>query len=121
VQAGPYYTGQAYILRVTPWTMTNTQAYCNQTVQLPAVSGVTYGTSSHTFAWNDTSWDTTVTFTTPNTDYTLTSRDAYFYLDITDTFTVHVGNAIPEFPTLLIPVIGAVAIFVVFGRRKTKK
>ena len=121
VEPGPYLAGQTYTLRVTPWDLSNNPVRCNQTVELPAVAGVTYGTTSHTFAWGEASWDTTVVFANPNTDYTLTSQDQYFYLDISDVFTIHVGNLIPEFPTLLIPVIGAVAMFVVFGKRKAKK
>jgi hypothetical protein len=121
VQSGPYFAGTPYTLRVTPWDLSNSPVRCNQTVQLPAVAGVTYGTSSHAFAWGEAYWETTITFSNPDTTYTLTSRDAYFYLDITDTASFSVGALIPEFPTLLIPVIGAVAIFVMFGKRKHKK
>ncbi len=120
VQPGPYYAGVTYNLRVTPLNLSNQQTYCNQTVQLPAVAGVTYGASTHTFAWNESSWNTTIIFSTAGS-FTLTSRDAYFYLDIVDTASYLVNPAIPEFPTLLIPIIGAVAIFAVFGKRKSKK
>jgi hypothetical protein len=121
VQAAPYYIGTSYTLRVTPWDLNNNPVRCNQTVELPAVAGVTYGASSHTFAWGEAYWETTVSFSLASTTYVLTSRDAYFYLDITDTASFYVDGAIPEFPTLLVPVIGAVAVFVMFGRRKQKK
>jgi hypothetical protein len=89
VETGPYTTGTAYTLRVTPRDIANAAVKTNQTVQLPAVAGVTYGSSSHTFGWAETSWDTTVTFSASGS-LTLTSRDAYFYLDIVDTLAVSV-------------------------------
>jgi hypothetical protein len=79
---------------------------------------VTYGASSHTFAWNETIWNTTVVFNSAGT-YNLASGDQYFYLDVSNLYTFVVNGVIPEFPTLLIPVIGAAAIFVVLRRRKT--
>ncbi len=92
VEPGPYMTGQAYTLRVTPLNLTSMPVGCNQTVQLPAVAGVTYGASSHTFLWSESSWSTTVTFDGSYSNYTLTSQDAYFYLDIVDSLTVYVGG-----------------------------
>jgi hypothetical protein len=93
VQASPYVTGQSYVLRVTPRDVNNAQAFCNQTVELTPVSGVTFGASTHTFAWNETSWDTTVVFANAGS-IPLVSRDQYFFLDITDTtpFTVNVAG-----------------------------
>jgi hypothetical protein len=81
-------------LRVTPRDIANVAVRCNQTVELPAVAGVTYGASSHTFAWGEASWDTTVNFSAPGY-YNLTSRDAYFYMDIVDTYAFSVGVKIP--------------------------
>jgi hypothetical protein len=114
----PIYAAQTYTLQVKPLNYTGAQAYCNQTVVLPAVAGVTYGASSHLFAWNETIWNTTVIFSAAGT-YDLESEDQYYYLDVTDLYQFIVSGVIPEFPTLLIPVIGAAAIFVVLRRRKT--
>jgi len=114
----PIYAAQTYTLQVKPLNYTGAQAYCNQTVVLPAVAGVTYGASSHLFAWNETIWNTTVIFSAAGT-YDLESEDQYYYLDVTDLYQFVVSGVIPEFPTLLIPVIGAAAIFVVLRRRKT--
>ena len=115
----PIYAGQQYVLQVQPLNFTGVQAYSNQTVGLPAVAGVTYGATTHKFVWNETIWNTTVTFSNPSQTYNLKSNDTYFFLDIDNTYAFVVGALIPEFPTLLIPVIGAAAIFVVLRRRKT--
>ena len=114
----PIYAQQTYTLQVKPLNYTGAQAYCNQTVVLPVIAGVTYGATSHTFAWNETIWNTTVIFSGPGT-YNLASGDQYFYLDVSDLYTFIVDGVIPEFPTLLIPVIGAAAIFVAIRRRKS--
>jgi hypothetical protein len=114
----PIYAGQSYTLQVTPLNYSGAQAYSNQTVLLPTVAGVTYGASQHTFTYSETSWTTTVVFASAGT-YNLNSEDQYFYLDIDDLYAFVVLDVIPEFPTLLIPVIGAAAIFVVLRRRKT--
>jgi hypothetical protein len=113
------YSGQPYVLQVQQLNFTGVQAYSNQTVGLPAVADVTYGASTHTFAWNETIWNTTVTFNVPSKTYNLVSNDTYFFLDINDVFSFVVDGAIAEFPTLLIPVIGAAALVVVMRRRKT--
>jgi len=117
----PIYSGQQYVLQVQPLNFTGAQAYSNQTVGLPAIADVTYGATTHTFAWNETIWNTTVTFSVSTKTYNLVSNDTYFFLDITDTysFIVNGPNPIPEFPTLLIPVIGAAALVVVLRKRKT--
>lgn len=92
VEAGPYSSGTSYTLRVTPLDLSNNPVKCNQTVELPAVAGVTYGSPSHTFAWAEASWDTTVVFASAG-DYVLKSQDEYFYLDIADTATFSVVSA----------------------------
>jgi hypothetical protein len=93
VETGPYVAGATYNLRVTPQNLTNVNTACNQTVELPAVAGVTYGLSSHKFAWGETSWTTTVVFSAAGS-ISLKSQDQYFYLDIVDTyaFTVVAGG-----------------------------
>jgi hypothetical protein len=101
VEPGPYVIGHAYTLKVTPLNLYNNQTSCNQTVQLPAVAGVTYGASSHKFIWSESSWSTTVTFTGGSGSYTLISQDAYFYLDISDSFTISVGGTPVNMPPTL--------------------
>jgi hypothetical protein len=94
VESAPYAKGMNLTLRVTPRDVSSTAIRCNQTVELPAVAGVTYGASSHTFAWGEAYWDTTVNFSAPGY-YNLTSRDAYFYLDVVDAYAFSVGLKIP--------------------------
>ncbi|MEM4276714.1 MAG: hypothetical protein QXQ13_04415 [Thermoplasmata archaeon] len=84
-EPGPYEPGTTYTLRVTPKNFTGAAVRCNQTVELPAVAGVTYGATSHKFALTEDSWTTSVVFAAAG-DYDLVSRDQYFYLDISDTF-----------------------------------
>ncbi len=90
VEPGPYSVLHAYTLRVTPRDVDNSPVRCNQTVLLPAVAGVTYGASSHTFAWGEDCWETNVTFGTPG-DVVLVSEDQYFYLDIVNEYSFKVG------------------------------
>jgi hypothetical protein len=97
VQVGPYSPGTSYTLRVTPQDLAMAAARCNQTVELLPVSGVTFGASTHTFAWNEASWDTTVVFASAGS-YSLVSRDVYFYLDITDTTAFTAGAALWDLP-----------------------
>jgi hypothetical protein len=92
-EAKPY-SGSPLVLRVTPLDYANAAVRCNQTVELPAVAGVTYGASSHTFAWGEAYWETTVNFSAPGT-YSLTSRDAYFSMDIVDSASYAVGFRVP--------------------------
>jgi hypothetical protein len=94
VEPAPYAKGINLTLRVTPKDVANADVRCNQTVELPAVAGVTYGASSHTFAWGEAYWDTIVNFSAPGS-YTLASRDAYFYMDIVDSYAFSVGLRIP--------------------------
>jgi hypothetical protein len=49
---------------------------------------------------------------------TVTTADSLFTLDVTDTIVI---TSIPEFPTLLMPVMAPAAMIVVFIRRKPKK
>jgi hypothetical protein len=98
ILGGPSYgAGKTYVLQVTPQNFTNVNAYSNQTVELLAVAGVTYGASTHTFAWNESSWNTTIVFATAGA-YSLVSQDQYFYLDVTDTYSFTV------LPTFALPI-----------------
>jgi hypothetical protein len=90
VDPGPYSVGHTYTLRVTPRDLAYNPVSCNQTVCLPGVTGVTFGASSHTFAWGETYWETTVSFDVPG-NFALTSEDQYFYLDIVDVYSIKVG------------------------------
>jgi hypothetical protein len=83
--------GVPLTLQVTPLNYTMVQAFSNQTVVLPAVSGVTYGATTHKFAYNETSWNTTVTFAAAG-PYNLVSQDQYFYLDVVDTYQVTIPS-----------------------------
>jgi hypothetical protein len=100
VEAGPYSPGTTYTLRVTPQDLAMAAARCNQTVDLLPVSGVTFGASTHTFAWNEASWDTTIVFASA-ASYSLVSRDHYFYLDITDTTVFNLGPPTWDLPLVL--------------------
>jgi hypothetical protein len=120
--APPYNPGVPYQLTVRATNFTNQLvANWNGTVLLSVASGSASfgGTPSHTFVPGDAGvWITTVTFS-DMLGCVLKATDQVYGLDVWDTKTIPPGDMIPEFPTLLIPVIGAAAIFVVLRRRKT--
>ena len=111
----------AYTLRVTAKnitgaTVTDWNGTVNFVVTGPATLPV--GQYTHTFIPTDNGvWETTLTITGMGT-ITVTSTDSLFTLDVTDSIAV---TAIPEFPTLLMPVMIAAAMIVVFIRRRPKK
>jgi len=92
--ASTIFSGQPYVLQVQPLNFTGSQAYSNQTVGLPPVAGVTYGATTHTFAWSETMWNTTVMFSVPKKTYYLISNDTYFFRDITDSYPFMVNGPI---------------------------
>jgi hypothetical protein len=51
----------------------------------------------------------------------VTVEDVDLGPDVSGSVTYLIGPLIPEFPTLLIPVIGAVALFTVLGKRSKRK
>jgi hypothetical protein len=108
-----------YTLRVTAKNVTgNTVADWNGTVNLIVTGAATLGAPSHVFAPSEAGiWETTLTITGMGT-ITVTTTDSLFTLDVTDTIVI---TSIPEFPTLLMPVMAAAAMIVVFIRRKPKK
>ena len=108
-----------YTLRVTAKNVTgNTVADWNGTVNLIVTGAATLGAPSHVFAPSEAGiWQTTLTITGMGT-ITVTTTDSLFTLDVTDTIVI---TSIPEFPTLLMPVMAAAAMIVVFIRRKPKK
>jgi hypothetical protein len=120
VEPGPYWVGETYTLEVTAKNYTDvTVTDWNGTVDLSvAQGGAVLGSSSLTFDPVDGGVaTTTIEFTTTGTTV-IEGEDNGFPLDVEGELTVS-GVEIPEFPTLLIPVIGAVAVFVALRRRKS--
>jgi hypothetical protein len=123
---GPYNPGQLYTLTVTAKNFTgavlnsaNPNKVWNGTVNLTASAGVTLGAPSHKWSASDNGvWTTTVTFTAGG-DQFVRAVDLNSSLDVDDTLLIHGSDInIPEFPTLLIPVIAAVVLVVAIRRRK---
>jgi len=112
-------TPGAYTLRVTAKNVTGyTVADWNGTVNLGVTGLATLDDSSHVFDPSEAGiWQTTLTITGMGT-ITVTTTDSLFTLDVTDSITI---TAVPEFPTLLMPVMIAAAMIVVFIRRRPKK
>jgi len=108
-----------YTLRVTAKNFSGiTDTDWNGTVNLGVTGPATLGASTHLFVSGDNGiWETTLTITGMGT-ITVTTTDSLFTLDVTDTIVI---TSIPEFPTLLMPVMVAAAMIVVFIRRKPKK
>jgi hypothetical protein len=108
----------AYTLRVTAKNINGTTVTdWNGTVNLGVTGSATLGDSTHVFVPGDNGiWQTTLTITGVGT-ITVTTTDSLFTLDVTDTIVI---TSIPEFPTLLMPVMAAAAMIVVFIRRKPK-
>lgn len=109
----------AYTLRVTAKNISGTTVTdWNGTVNLAVTGLATLGASTHAFIVGDSGiWQTTLTITGMGI-ITVTTTDSLFTLDVTDTITI---TSIPEFPTLLMPVMAAAAMIVVFIRRRPKK
>jgi hypothetical protein len=108
-----------YTLRLTAKNVSGTTVTdWNGTVNLGVTGPATLGASTHTFVVGDSGiWQTTLTITGTGT-ITVTTTDSLFTLDVTDTIVI---TSIPEFPTLLMPVMAAAAMIVVFMKRKPKK
>jgi hypothetical protein len=131
---GPYNAGIQYTLRVTAKNISgNAVTDWNGTVNLATNNLLsTWGAngSSHTFvAPNNGVWWTTITFGTPNKVNTyVNATDSRFALDVfwagpnqnVNGGSISIGTLIPEFPTLLIPVMGMAAAVVVVARRRKK-
>ncbi|MBN1677004.1 MAG: hypothetical protein JW880_00545, partial [Candidatus Thermoplasmatota archaeon] len=121
VESGPYWVGQTYTLEVTAKNYTSvTVTDWNGTVNLEVVQGsATLGATSHLYVVGDAGvWTTTIVFDSTGT-VVIGSEDSGFPLDVFGELEIP-GIDIPEFPTLLIPVIGAVALFVAIRRRKSQ-
>jgi len=111
-----------YTLRVTAKNITGaTVTDWNGTVTL-AVTGASIvgGVMTHAYVPGTGIWDTTLRIPSGGAPVTVTSTDSLFTLDVTDSITF-TPTLIPEFPTLLMPVMMAAAMIVVFIRRRPKK
>lgn len=121
VEPGPYWVGQTYTLEVTAKNYTgSTVTDWNRTVLLSVTQGgANLGSTMLTYSpANNGVITTTIEFTTTGT-VVIKSEDQGFPLDVFGELVIG-GVDIPEFPTLLIPVIGAVAIFVALRKRKSQ-
>jgi len=121
VESPPYWVGQTYTLEVTAKNYTGaTVTTWNGTVDLSVIQGgATLGSSSLVYApANGGVLTTTIEFTTTGT-VIIGSEDRGFPLDVFGELSVG-GVDIPEFPTLLIPVVGAVAVLVALRKRKSQ-
>lgn len=121
VESGPYMVGQTYTLEVTAKNFTGvTVTSWNGTVDLSIVSGdANLGASSLVYAPSDNGVKTTtIVFNSVGT-VVIGSADSGFPLDVFGSITI--PTEIPEFPTLLLPVMAAAAMIVVFIRRRDKK
>jgi len=98
---------------VTDWNGTVTLA-------LTGPASIVGGVMTHLYVSGDNGvWTTTLRISGAGT-VTVKSTDSLFTLDVTDTITF-TPTVIPEFPTLLMPVMMAAAMIVVFIRRRPKK
>jgi len=77
--------------------------------------------TSHTWVAGDNGvWSTTITWATAGTQY-VNATDQWFDLDVKGSSGPISVSLIPEFSTLLIPTIGAIAIFLVFRTKRRRK
>lgn len=118
IQGGNPTAPGVYTLIVTAKNFTDvTVTNWNGTVNL-AVTGAALGSSTHTFVPADNGvWTTTLTISVAG-HVEVSSADSVFSLDVVDLLALDI---IPEFPTLLLPVMGAAAMVVVLIRRRDKK
>ena len=94
----------------------------NGTVTLADTDGgANPASTSHLWVPGDNSvWSTTITWATAGNQY-INATDTWFNLDVTGTSGAVPVSLIPEFSTLLIPIIGAIAIFLVFRTKRRRK
>jgi hypothetical protein len=113
--AAEYVPGVPYTLTITAKNLSDTTVTgWNGTVNLECTdSGATFGASSHAFvpATDAGVWTTTITFTQDGT-WDIYANDSWFPLDVNG---MESGGVIvvPEFPVILIPIVGAIAMFLV--------
>jgi len=121
-EVGPYDVGITYTVQVTAKNLSDvTVTDWNGTVQLSCSDPLATfpGGSSHTFVPADNGvWTTTVEFGTPSIQAWINASDSWYPLDVNGSLEVTI---IPEFSFILIPVIGAVALFLVLRTRKRRE
>lgn len=122
-----YYSGFPYNAAVTARNQTGLVVTdWNGTVEVGSTdAGLLVGEVAlpvqHTFLPADNGvWVTTFNYSTAGSQ-TVTVEDVDLGPDVSGSVTYLIGPLIPEFPTLLIPVIGAVALFTVLGKRSKRK
>jgi hypothetical protein len=116
---GPYTLGTPYNLIVTAKNITGaTVTGWTGTVDLAPSAGITLGATQHKYVVGDNGvWTVTITFTTAGSK-TITSTDSILPLDLVYVLTFQTD--IPEFPSVLLPVMMGAAMIVVFIRRRDK-
>jgi len=116
-----YYPGVPYQLTVTCLNYTGAAAsgfYHNVTLSSD-IAGTTFGETTHAFLPADTNvWVTTVTFGEASSGGHVVATSGEFPLDVSSEMNVVVD--IPEFPLLLLPVMGAAVAVVVLLRRRNQ-
>jgi hypothetical protein len=119
ILGGPPTAPGTYTLVVTAKNVTGqTVTNWNGTVNLAVTGPATLGPSTHTFVVGDNGvWTTSLTITGPG-PIEVSSVDSIFTLDVTFVLPL---NIIPEFPSLLVPVMAAASMIVVLIRRRDKK
>ncbi|MEM4265216.1 MAG: hypothetical protein QW505_05525 [Thermoplasmata archaeon] len=121
---GPHTTTLQDTITVTAYNGTGAiiPSWYNGTVVLsdtdPSADPVS---TSHTWQASDNGvWSTTITWATAGVQY-VNATDQWFDLDVTGSSGPVPVSLIPEFSTLLIPTIGAIAIFLVFRTKRRNK
>lgn len=117
---GPYFASVAYTVNVTAKNLNGTATAWDGSLTLTSnIGGAVFGSTTHTFT-NNAYWQTTVTFPSPVPAAYVNATDTWFAADVGGSqgpFEVH---AIPQFGLLVVPLVGAVAVFAVLRRRKTE-
>jgi hypothetical protein len=125
-EPAPYYGLWGYNLSVTAKNQTGVTVAYNGTVTLTSTDlNILFDGSaqpvSHAYVPADGGvWTLSVMFGTLGIQQ-IDATDLWLPYDVTGVLVVDIVDWIPEFPTLLIPVIGAAAMFVMFGKRTRRK
>jgi hypothetical protein len=115
-------TETPYTLRVTAKNGTGaTITSYNGTCTLTSTdTTATFGAATHHWVLADNGdYETTVTFGALGAFY-VNATDANYTMDATGSITVIVTTPIPEFPTLLLPVIGSAALLVMLKSKRKR-
>ena len=121
---GPHTTTLADTITITGYNGTGAimPTWYDGTVVLSDTDpGADPASVSHTWAPGDNGvWSTTITWQTAGVQY-VNATDEWFDLDVSGSSGPISVSLIPEFSTLLIPTIGAIAIFLVFRTKRRRK